>query len=406
MTQEHVPAEPVRPALAAIVVGVCGPIVFVTVPFFLALVKADRGFSGSQISLFSAADMLGMFVASLYTATWIRDAAWRPRAVAACLLLAASTGLSMLAQSFIAFALTRVAAGFGAGTLMAIGLAAMGGRRRSDSWFGWFGAAQASLGGVAAWFIPRFVAPYGLNGYLTMLILVYLLAIPFALRVPARAGESHRKVAAPGQRLVLPLAAGSLAAAFAFSLGIFAIWSHLQIVGAARGLSSIAMGNAISAAYLLGIVASAVAALVAGRLHRFWFFLTIVVCQVAGLILLAGPFTATSFTVATLLLGWAWYFSVAFQLGITVDVDPSRRLVVLFIAAVKSSYVASGILLSLLLAGREDLAPVIWVAAAGSLMSFLIYSLLSFRTSFRAPADVSAGTPATFKASQADSTGV
>lgn len=96
-----------------------------------------------------------------------------------------------------------------------------------------------------------------------------------------------------------------------------------------------------------------------------------------GFLLLAP--TDLGFGLATLMLGFMWYFSTPFQLAITASLDPSGRCIVLFVSAIKSSYVASGAILSILLAGGASLNRVIFLSFLCTVISFGVYFLLSLR---------------------------
>lgn len=367
--------------ISAVLLGVCGPILFVVIPFFLTLLKDSRGFTESQVSLISSADMLGMFIASSLAAFWIKEANWRWVSVASLVLLIVATTASLYAQGFALFGLSRIVAGFGAGSLMGIGLTAMGDRLKADAWFGWFVAAQAVLGSLSAWIIPRFIQPHGLTALLMMMIGVYIVLIPFALSIPKRkrimAVAEAEAEAMPTQGASLGLAVLSLVGAFAFYMGVFAIWSHIGLIGRAEGIDPTRIGNAVSLGYLIGIPASFGAVLLAGRLNRAAFFGLIGAIHLAALAILFIYPAYSGFLVATLLLGWLWYFAAPPQMGVTVSVDPSGRFIVLFVAAMKSSYVAAGAVLSILLAGGSNMGRVIIFSALCGAASLGIYLVLA-----------------------------
>jgi MFS transporter, DHA1 family, inner membrane transport protein len=365
--------------ISALLIGVCGPTLFVIVPFFLTFVKVGRGFDESQISLISSADMLGMFVANGLAALWIRAANWRLVSLGALVLLIISTLGSMYTESFAAFGLTRIAAGFGAGCLMGIGLTAMGEQRRSDAWFGWFVAVQALLGTITSWAIPRFIEPHGLDGLLIALIVIYILLFPCALRVPRYAKALPSMATTAGSGPSVELAVLSLVAAFAFYMGIFAVWSHIDLIGRAAGINPTRIGDAVSMGYLLGIPASIAAVVLAGRVRRMWFFIIIGAIQIVALAILRSGPALFGFSAATLMLGWLWYFSAPPQMGITVTVDPTGRFIVLFVAAMKSSYVAAGAILAILLARGGSLNRITLFSGICALVSLAIYVTLSVK---------------------------
>ena len=368
--------------VCAVMVGVCGPVIFLTMPFFLTFVKLDRGFGASELSLISSADMIGMFVANVFAAYWIGFANWRLVSVGSLATLIAATAWSLAAISFNSFCLSRVVAGFGAGTLMGIGLTAIGERRRAEAWFGWFVGAQAVLGMMTSWLIPRFVAPFGLSGFLVCLVAVYVLLLPFALRVPLRSKAivGGRNTRAPSEKASLGLAVLSLVAAFAFYMGIFAIWSHIDLIGRAAGIDATSIGDAVALGYLLGVPASAVAIALAGRIRRLWIFTLIGLIQIVALLLLTPDCSLLAFRSATLMLGWLWYFAAPPQMAITVALDPTGRFIVLFVAAMKSSYAVAGVVLAVLLAGNGSLSRVVMLSGCCTLASMAMYLILALKS--------------------------
>jgi DHA1 family inner membrane transport protein len=373
--------------ICAIIVGVCGPIIFLTMPFFLTFVKMDRAFVQSQVSLISSADMLGMFLANVFAAYWIGFANWRRISVGCVATLIAATAWSLLTVSFGLFCLSRVVAGFGAGTLMGIGLTAIGERRRAEAWFGWFVGSQAVLGMMTAWLIPRFIAPFGLGGFLVFLIAIYALSLPFAFQVPRRSRVIPAKACNPTAPHPVSLgpAVLSLAAAFVFYMGIFAIWSHIDLIGRAAGIDATSIGDAVATGYLLGVPASALAIAIAGRISRIWLFLLIGFIQIVALFLLAPTCTLFAFRAATLMLGWLWYFAAPPQMAITVELDPTGRFTVLFVAAMKSSYAVAGVVLAVLLAANGSLSRVVILSGCCTLASMAMYLALAIRS--RGPND-------------------
>jgi predicted MFS family arabinose efflux permease len=351
-------------------------------PFFLTFVTADRNFDASEVSLISSADMIGMFVANVFAAYWIGFANWRLVSAASLATLIAATAWSLSATSFSVFFLSRAVAGFGAGTLMGIGLTAIGERRRAETWFGWFVGVQAVLGTITSWLVPRFVAPFGLTGFLVFLMAVYVLLLPFALCVPLRSGAITRRgsARAPSANASLGLAVLSLTAAFAFYMGIFAIWSHIDLIGSAAGIDPTSIGDAISVGYLLGVPASAAAIALAGRINRFWIFLLIGLLQIAALLCLTPVSSLLAFRLATLMLGWLWYFAAPPQMAITVALDPTGRFIVLFVAAMKSSYAVAGVVLAALLAGNGSLSRVVMLSGFCTLASMTMYLILALKS--------------------------
>jgi len=92
-------------------------------------------------------------------------------------------------------------------------------------------------------------------------------------------------------------------------MGIFAIWSHIDLIGRAAGIDATSIGDAVALGYLLGVPASAAAIALAGRISRFWIFLLIGLIQIGALLFLTPVSSLLAFRLATLMLGWLWYFA-------------------------------------------------------------------------------------------------
>ena len=75
-----------------------------------------------------------------------------------------------------------------------------------------------------------------------------------------------------------------------------------------------------------------------------------VVLQLLALLLLSSRPSPLAYVVAVMLFAFCWNFPVAFPLATTVAVDPSGRLVVLFLSAVKLGYAIGPAIAGMLIA--------------------------------------------------------
>ena len=80
-----------------------------------------------------------------------------------------------------------------------------------------------------------------------------------------------------------------------------------------------------------------------------------------------------------MLFAFAWNFPVPFQLGITVSVDRSGRLVVLFLSAVKLGYAIAPAIAAQLLVAGGGFRPVLLLSAVAAVTSAAVF--LSLATS-------------------------
>lgn len=365
-----------RAGVAYVLAGVIGSMVFPIVPFIVGVISDRGAFSARQVGLIGSADMAGMFLAAVLATYWVRGRNWRRiAAISALLLLLANVLTISFDEEFTTLAAARLLAGLGGGSLMALGMAGLGVTRNPDRWFGVFVTSQAVLGAFGAWFIPRYAAPHGLDGIVFFLAAFAATFLPFVPWLPsfAAARESERPRSKRGS---IPLAVLALLAAFVFGGGVFAVWVYLERMGRAAGLSGIEIGDVLATSLLAAIAGSVVSTLIGGRCARIWPIASIALAQVTAFALLLGVVERWEFTAAVMLISFLWYFSVPFQLGLTVDVDRTGRFVVLFLVAIKASYAVAPAFVSQFITG-EGYGVVAVIGIASAVLAFLIYGPLA-----------------------------
>jgi hypothetical protein len=102
-----------------------------------------------------------------------------------------------------------------------------------------------------------------------------------------------------------------------------------------------------------------------------------VVVQGVALLLLSGELSRNAFLVGVMLFAFGWNFPVAYQLAITVSIDVSGRLVVLFLSAVKLGYAVAPVIAAQLIMMGRGYTPVISLAAACLVTSAIIFLALA-----------------------------
>jgi len=367
--------------LGVITLGVIGSIVFLLLPMLIGAFTEILSLSTTQVGLLGSADMTGMFIAALVATGWIRTCNWRVIAALACGLLIACHILSGFVQSFVPLYLIRVLAGFAGGSLMSIALTSLGDTRQPDRFFALFIAGQLTLGGLGLWLFPGFLAQFGLRGVFSALAVVVLCASLFILFIPQQGRKIEPTPISPSRdraknHSLLP-GLMALLACFIFNLGIMAVWAYLERMGNAAGLEASFIGSTLAMSLFGALCGALLAAVMADRFGRVIPLIITVVVQIIALLLLGGEITKNSFLAGVMLFAFTWNFPVPFQLAITVTMDISGRLVVLFLSAVKLGYAAAPVIVAQLIMTGSGFTPVIVLAAAGFVTSALIYVALT-----------------------------
>ena len=361
--------------IACSVAFVVGSMALFIVPFFVGVISDTLDFSQRQIGMLASADMAGMFLAALFAAFWIRAWSWRTVATLAMLILIVTNLLTTIVQEhFPALVVMRVLSGVAGGSLLSIGLTGVGDTDNPDRSIGGMNVGQALMAALTAWLIPRYLAAYGVDGLMYYLTVFAVVGLAFVQWLPRESSPVRRK-REPG-KVSIGLAITSTVGIFIFGAGMFTAWSYLERIGNAAGISAIAIGDSIATAFLVAIVASLAATAIAGRCARVWPITLTVACQVVAFCLLAGHVQPLAFLMAAMLITFVWYFSVPFQVGITVDVDPTGRFVVLFLMSMKGSYVVGPSIVSPFISAG-DYSAVITFAFLTAIAAYLIFLALA-----------------------------
>ena len=169
----------------------------------------------------------------------------------------------------------------------------------------------------------------------------------------------------------------ALLACFIFNLGIMAVWAYLERMGHAAGLQGPFIGKTLALSLVGALFGALLAAAVEDRFGRVLPLIITVVVQAVALLLLTGDLSANAFGVGVMLFAFGWNFPVAYQLAITVSVDVSGRLVVLFLSAVKLGYAAAPVIAAQLILQGKGFDPVMLLGAVGFVGSAVIFISLA-----------------------------
>ena len=268
---------------------------------------------------------------------------------------------------------------------MSIALTSLGDTHKPDRYFALFVAGQLTLGALALWLFPDFLQKFGLRGVflsLAAVVTVVSIFIPFIpqqgriIETAGPAASSRDSAAGEDHQAVLP-GVLALLACLIFNMGIMAVWAYLERMGNGAGLDASYIGRTLSLSLLAALGGALLAAAVADRYGRVIPLVITIIIQLFALLLLAGDLTPLRFLLGVMLFSFAWNFPVAYQLAITVSLDVSGRLVVLFLSAVKLGYAAGPAIAALLIVWAQGFVPVLILGLVGFISSAIIFIMLA-----------------------------
>jgi hypothetical protein len=342
----NIPASAISPAGtgAVVAIGAMAGLMPSLQPLLLAGFADEGRISVAEIGHVATAEALGMALSVGLAGVLLRPE--RLRLVAGAVLLVAS-GLNLAtgqAEGLATILALRVGVGLCSGLMLWLLIGLLARVDLPARVTGFYVVAQGIGAFVLSALFSSFAIPrWGPEGAYGLLAAVGLLLSPVALMVPRR----YAQVGVAGG-LALPDGPGGLGllSALAQLAAIMALWVYIVPLGLARGFGEDVVRLGVSVAIGLQIVAG----IVAIRFATLPAFRTVMVCAAGSLASIAlvalAPAPAPSLFVAGIVaFSLCWVFVLAFQVPLLIELDPSRRSVML-LTCVQLLGVAAGPFLS------------------------------------------------------------
>lgn len=326
-------------------------------PVMVGGLIASRGWTAKQAGLLISWEINALAWAALAGALWLHRADRRLASVCGSLALLIGNLGSLMVDGGSAFYALRLLSGIGSGTLMALAYGSLAQTADPHRNYGLFSMAQMVLATLCLAILPALVNgtgdshgvlatllhavgvthALGINAYFGMMSILGAGAVLISLLVlPGGRGRAVPLSGAPKPplRTLWPVAV-LLFAVFALMVSQNSIWTYVERMGVAAGLSSGVVGSVLALGALAGFVGAGTVAGLGARVPRPVMIVTCLLLQCGALALLATPFGIVGFTVALLLHKYSWNFMVPYQLGMMAEFERSGH------AAVLSTFVTS-----------------------------------------------------------------
>jgi MFS family permease len=320
-----------RGLLAAILLGVAGPEVFIVQPGFVQGMVQYLGFDDRAAGHVASAEMFGIAATTVALTFAAHRVNWRLVVLISLLTMAVTNALSTVVTELTAFAALRFVAGLGAGGLISLSFGAIGLTSQPDRNFGYLIMWVLTYGALALWLMPTAYALTGLDGVLWFFALFPLITLPWLKYFPVT-GENVAQVEKDAVDLAGAAKSCALAAMFLYFLAQGVVWAYLFLIGLAGGLTEQQVANGLTISQFAGIVGALGAALSAGRYGRVGPLLLGILGGTTTLYFLVGHFSATWYLVAVSVYNLAWNFTHPYLLGAMASFDRRGRVVVYAVA--------------------------------------------------------------------------
>lgn len=281
-----------------------------------------------QAGYIASAEVGGLMAATVLFAFVSATLRWRLTYAGGLAIMIIANILSVFVVTGAGFILLRVAAGFGAGIVTAIGFASLGETADPPRNYGWAVASIIGYSAIALWALPTI---FDLGGFRALLLAYAVITVCCLPLVPLLA---HNR-AAEGSMNVLgrddvPLRStrGMLAvlSVLTFFIGYAAAWTYMALLGRDAGISDRSVSYILSVSQFCGVAGALSIAFLSGRASDLAQAVAILTAGAVGILAFAIKQHYAVFFSLNCLFQFAWNAGQPLLLGIVASRDKSGGL--------------------------------------------------------------------------------
>lgn len=355
--------------VAAILVGVIGPEVFIVQPGFVQGLVQNLGFDDQSAGYVASIEVWGIATTTALMTFFAQRFNWRRVIAVSLLIVSLSNALCIVVHDKSLFVVLRFLAGAGAGSLVSLSFTTVGLTEHPDRNFGYLIMWVLLYGAVVLYLMPTAYALSGMTGALIFFAAFPLTALPLVRAFPT-SGEAAATVEADAVNLATPWKALALSAMFAYFIAQGVAWAYLFLIGTAGGLTEQHVATALTLSQVAGVAGALLPAMVGHRFGR-WRPLTIgIVGGAVALAFLIGRFEYLPFTLWVCAYNFFWNMTHPFLLGSMASFDRRGRVVV-YAVAMQMLGLAIGPALAASVIAPAHYARVNWLAIAFFALSWV-----------------------------------
>lgn len=361
----------------AIAMMVLVPMFFLVMPVYVGALADDLGFAIAAIGRLISIELGAAALASLTALYWLRRVNWsRTLRWLVVSLCAANIASILVGGDYASLLAVRAFAGFFAGAIMAIAVAALGDTEHQDRNFAYGVVGQLSVSGILIVALPWFIERWGVVSVFALFLAAAAVALPMTRLVPV-AGKPHESGTIVGKGSLAPLW-GLLGSACIF-IAQAAVWAFIERMGVSAGLSPALIGVALGGSVIAGIGGAFAASWLIERFDRLALMIVAMVGEIVCLLALLDGFSVAVYVTVVFLYSVFWNFWLPFQLGVIAEVDVSGRFVAL-ITFSQATGIAIGPAIVAPFLGDENYDPVVWAGIIFAALAMLLFLPITMNT--------------------------
>ncbi len=329
--------------IGALAVFIAGGLFWAFLPLFIGLQSAALHISKTGAGALGSAYLLGFSLVSITALFWASRTHWRYTLIAAGIIVIAGFYAIYTAKNYTIVLIACLVIGIGMGAKWTISYRIFGAASNPDRAFGLsIAIAYCVLAAIIFILGSHIVPTYGLRGAALFIISAVALLTLGALWIPANlaapatenasASGSYKSNQKSSYKPSMPVSL-ALTGILLGGLGIAAIWTFVERMGANASFTAEQIGPVLSSNLLAIGCGSLLASAIGARMGRL-LPLTVGYSILVGSLWLLLDITNFSFyAVAITLFGLGTGFIMPFQMATLAVVDQNGRFVVLIAAA-------------------------------------------------------------------------
>lgn len=382
-------ADSVWAITAAIVISFVGNAVILGMPVLVGAMSDKLGFDEQQVGLMASADLGGMFLASMLTATLITRLNRQHLALAGIVIAILANLLSTQFHGFSELFIIRIVAGFGGGICYSLGVGCLAGTHHTARNFSILLFTLVAINAIELYTFPMLADMWGMNGiyYAFCSAFVFCLAvIPFLPKFSEESagdvvsGPQHQHIHLPGSLPKL-----CLLAVGCFYITIGAFYAYIERAGVDAGLSDGFINNTLTLGTLFALLGCAVATWMSNRFGQSKPLFVALLCMVGAMVLLASDINNVNYVIGYFAFNMTWLFTDIYQLGTISNIDHSGRYAAMIPGVQGLAQTIAPITAGFILAQGMGYGAVMFLCGVGSLAAFFVYTVVYMRLKQLAP---------------------
>lgn len=317
--------------LSAVVLGTIGVLSFIIQPGIVQAYVTQLKLDEAGAVGLAGIEMLGVALATIFMAAWGNRLNWRHVVIGGLVIAALGNFASIVAPQGPAFELARFVTGLGEGTITSISFTFVGLTIKAERNVALYLTLLLTYGAFGLWYLPQFVAAFGLAGMFGAFGVLTLLALATARFVP-HGYDAEEMINPEARQLSRALLLVALAGVLSYNLAQGIAWAVLFLVGVGAGLGEQSVADALFLSQILAVGGALSSVFLAGHVSRNGAIAFGILMGAASIALLVGRPSLLLFTAGVCGFNLLWNFVLPFILGRVCDFDESGRMMSFAIA--------------------------------------------------------------------------